>query len=77
MKFAIRIGGILVVAGLLALIGYGLFEFAKALFGSGSVPVVVQAAVAAIVVGFLLLIAAVVIEQVRGGGREEMEEVEF
>ena len=71
------LGGILVVAGALALLGYGLYYSTQEFFGSTDVPLLVQVAVPAVVVGVVVLLGTVLVERVRRRKRERFEEVEY
>ena len=76
-KVAVRLGGLMVLAGALVVLGYGVYYFSKVFFGSHDIPLPVRVAVPAVVVGFLLVMVAVLLERLRSGKREKFEEVEF
>jgi len=48
-SYAVWLGGLLAVAGLVVLLGYGAYYFTTSFFGSTGVPLGVQFAVAALV----------------------------
>ncbi len=70
-------GGVLVVAGALVLLGFGLGSFAGDLFGSTDVPLAIQIAVPAVVLGALILLGWVLIERLRSRDREHLGEVDY
>ncbi len=76
-KVAVWIGGILVLAGALVLLGYGVYYFSQEFFGAEDVPLAIQVALPAIVVGVVVLVVAVLLERLRGGKGEEFKGVKY
>ena len=76
-RVAFWLGGLMAVAGALVVLGYGVYYFSKAFFGSDAIPLPVRVALPAVIAGFLLVMGAVLLERLRGGKREKFEEVEF
>ena len=66
----------LVIAGAIALIGYGGYEVARELFGSDDIPVFVKIAIPAVSVGLLFLLALVIGQRIHEGRRETFKEVD-
>ena len=76
-KLAIGIGMWLVVAGMAALVGYGVYEMLWSIFNEPDVPVLVQAAIPVCVAGAVVLLGATLIQRVRRRGEDGLEEVEY
>ena len=76
-KVALWIGGALAVAGGLVLVGYAVFYFSRAFFGSPDVPLPVQVAVPAVVGGILILIVTALAERLRRRKKESLEEIDY
>jgi uncharacterized membrane protein (DUF485 family) len=76
-SYAVWLGGLLAVAGLVVLLGYGAYYFTTSFFGSTGVPLGVQFAVAALLVGTLVIIVAAIIDRRRQRVVESFKEVEF
>ena len=76
-KVAVRFGGLMILAGALVVLGYGVYYFSKAFFVADAIPLPIRVAVPAVVAGFLLVMGAVLLERLRSGKREKFEEVEY
>jgi hypothetical protein len=76
-KYAVWLGGLLALGGLVSLLGYGAYYFATSFFGSTGVPMGIQIAVAAMFAGILVIIVAAIIDRRRQRAGESFEEVEF
>ena len=77
MRVVIRLGAVLIVGGMLAVVGYTLYEFGRELFKASVVPAPVLVGITAIVLGILVLLGAVAVERLRRRKRENFEEVEY
>ena len=76
-RYAVWLGGLLVLGGLVGLLDYGAYYFTTSFFGSTGVPVGVQIAVAALFAGTLVIIATAIIDRRRQRVVESFKEVEF
>ncbi len=74
-KTAIGIGMWLVLAGLGALVGYGVYETLRAIFSEPDVPVLVQVAIPVCVAGAVILLGATLVQKHRK--QDGLEEVEY
>ena len=72
-RMALWIGGVLAGAGVLTLVGYGLYHFLQGFFGPSGAPLPIQVAVPAITLGMLILLSAAVLES----RREPLKEIEY
>ena len=76
-KTAIGIGSWLLLAGLGALIGYGVYEMLRGIFTEPDVPVLIQVAIPVCVAGAIILIGATFIRMMKRRKSEGLEEVEY
>jgi hypothetical protein len=76
-RFALWTGGVLAAAGVLTLVGYGLYYFVRGFFGSSDVPLPIQVAVPTIALGMLVLLIAALVDRRRQGRRERIQEIEY
>ena len=76
-KLAIRVGMWLVVAGLAALVGYGVYETLRGIFDEPDVPVLIQVAIPVCVAGAVILIGATFIQRMKHRKQDGLEEVEY
>ena len=76
-KTAIGIGMWLVIAGLAALVGYGVYEMLWSIFNEPDVPVVLQVAIPVCVAGAVMVLGATFIRMMKRRKHEGFEEVEY
>ena len=76
-RLAIGIGMWLVVAGMAALVGYGVYEVLLGIFSEPDVPVVVQVAVPVCVAGAVIVLGAALIQRMKRRNEDGLEEVEY
>lgn len=76
-KLAVGIGMWLVVAGMAALVGYGVYEMLWSIFNEPDVPVLIQAAIPVCVAGAVILLGATLIQRIRRRSEDGLEEVEY
>jgi hypothetical protein len=71
------IGGVVFVAGVLVMTGYGVYEFGREFFGHSDVPIAIQIALPATVIGLAVLLAAVVKDRMKNRKDENLKEVKY
>ena len=76
-KLAVGIGMWLVVAGLAALVGYGVYETLLGIFDEPDVPVLIQVAIPVCVAGAVILLGATLIQRMKRRNEDGLEEVEY
>ena len=76
-KKAIGIGMWLVLAGLAALVGYGVYEAFRGIFNEPDVPVLLQVVIPVCVAGAVILLGATVMHRMKRRKHEGLEEVEY
>ena len=76
-RLALWAGGVLAAAGVLTLVGYGLYYFVGSFFGSSDVPPAIQVAVPTIALGMLVLLISPLFDRRRQERREPNQEVEY
>ena len=76
-KLAVGIGMWLVVAGMAALAGYGVYAMLWGIFNEPDVPVLIQAAVPVCVAGAVILLGATLIRRLKRRSEDGLEEVEY
>jgi hypothetical protein len=76
-KLAVGIGMWLVVAGMAALVGYGVYEMLWGIFNEPDVPVLIQAAIPVCVAGAVVLLGAAFMRMMKRRKHEGLEEVEY
>jgi hypothetical protein len=76
-RLALWAGGVLAAAGVLTLVGYGLYHLFRGFFGSSGVPSPIQVAVPAIAFGLLVLLVAALSDRRRRERREPIKEAEY
>ncbi len=76
-KLAVGIGMWLVVAGMAALVGYGVYEMLWSIFNEPDVPVLIQAAIPVCVAGAVTLLGATLIQRIKRRSEDCLEEVEY
>ena len=76
-RTAIGIGTWLLLIGLAALVGFGVYETLRGIFTEPDVPVVIQVAVPACVAGAVILLGATFIQMMKRRKSDGLEEVEY
>lgn len=76
-KLAIGIGMWLVVAGIAALAGYGVYEVFRGIFSEPDVPVVIQVAVPVCAAGAVILLGATFMRMMKSRAEDGLEGVEY
>ena len=76
-KLAVGIGMWLVVAGMAALVGYGVYETLRGIFDEPDVPVLIQVAIPTCVAGAVILVGATLIQRMKRRKQDGLEEVEY
>ena len=77
MKLIEKAGVVLIVAGLGALVGYGLYEAFAALAGAEDVPLLIRIALPAAAVGLVFVVVAVLVDRLRRRKDETFEEADY
>ena len=77
MKLVEKAGLVLIVAGLGALVGYGLYQTFTALAGAEDVPLLIRIALPAAAVGLVFVVVAVLVDRLRRRKAETFEEVDY
>ena len=77
MKQIEKAGLVLIVAGIGALMGYGLYVTLTAIVGTEDVPLLIRVALPAAAVGMILVVAAVLVDRLRRRKAETFEEVDY
>ena len=76
-RTAIGAGTWLVLVGLAALVGYGVYEALRGIFTEPDVSIVIQVAVPACVAGAVILLGATFIQMMKRRKSDGLEEVEY
>ncbi len=77
MKLIEKAGVVLIVAGVAALVGYGMYGALTAIVGDEEVPLLIRVALPAAAVGLVLVVAALVVDRLRRRKAETFEEVDY
>ena len=76
-RTAIGVGMWLALAGMAALVGYGVYAMLWSIFSEPDVPVVIQAAIPVCVAGAVILLGATLIQRLKRRNEDGLEEVEY
>ena len=76
-RTAIGFGLWLLVAGVAALVGYGVYEMLWSIFNEPDVPVLIQVAIPVCVAGAVILLGATLIQRMKRRSEDGLEEVEY
>lgn len=76
-KTAVEVGAWLIVAGVAALVGYGVYETLRGIFTEPDVPILIQVAIPVCVAGAVIVLGATFIQMMKRRKSDGLEEVEY
>lgn len=71
MKVFSKVGLAIFCAGILTLIGYGLYKLLAILIRSSSFPLIVRLGIIGVILGLALILASLIAERIRSSEEEE------
>ena len=72
-----KAGIVVLLAGIVGLIAYGVYGLVVAMYGESGVPIVIKIAVPAVVVGLALVLIGTIRDRIRDRRGEDFKEVKY